>query len=269
MTTGYYLLDHPPASSQFRTPRRAAVSGVVVVHTDEAPQQPGGSVGTAGFISRRPDPGSYHTIVDSTTTTRLVPPLTYEVWGAAYPTGTNSHALHLAFRGQRSRWGQDPAYDAAAIDRAGVEIAGWLRSLFGADAARFVRWIDRQGCINREPGLVEHGTIQPEDRVDPWVRLADQGEFRARLSHAVLANLTPPPPEPKELSKMQAVAIDTPDTVWWLTDGQTKRQLRPGNDGVAQARELFDKGLIVNKVDKAGKVLPEYMPQTLRGAKVV
>jgi hypothetical protein len=194
VSTGYYLLDHPnPNTPQFRTPRRERASGVVVVHTDEAPQQPGGSLGTAQFIARRTDYGSYHTIVDSTTTTRLAPPITHEVWGAAQPYGTNSHALHLSFRGQRHRWGQDPGYDDAAIKRAGVEIAGWLRTLFAGDAAKYVRWLTVDDVVARRAGLVEHGTIQPGDRVDPWVRLPDQQAFRSRLSAAVLANLAPPP----------------------------------------------------------------------------
>lgn len=197
VSTGYYLLDHPNrVTPQFRSPRRERVSGVVVVHTDEAPQQPGGSLGTAQFISRRSDYGSYHTIVDSTTTTRLAPPVTHEVWGAAHPTGTNWHALHLSFRGQRHRWGQDPAYDDAAIKRAGAEIAGWLRTLFGGDADKYVRWLTVGDVIARRPGLVEHGTIQPGDRVDPWVRLPDQAQFRSRLSAAVLANLRPVPTPP-------------------------------------------------------------------------
>ena len=32
---GYYLLDHPPASPQYRRPRRQALSGAIGWHTTE------------------------------------------------------------------------------------------------------------------------------------------------------------------------------------------------------------------------------------------
>jgi hypothetical protein len=218
----YYLLKHGTASSQFRSPRREKWSGVIVVHTDEAPQQPGGSLGTAAFISRRSDPGSYHTIVDSTTTTRLVPPAEYEVWGAAYPTNTNSHALHLAFRGRRSEWGKDPAYDNAALNRAADEIALWMKMLHGDAAPQFVRWISVQDCIARRPGLVEHGTIQPGDRVDPWVRLPQQQEFRDRLSSMIRARLgNIPSPPGVDVNQNKPVMLREPNGTIFMYYGGT------------------------------------------------
>jgi hypothetical protein len=185
----YYLLDNPPAVSQGRSPRRAKASGVIVLHTDEAPQQPGGALGTAAFIARRTDYGSYHVIVDSLTVVRMLPPIEWECWGAAFPADTNTHAIHVAFRGQASKWGVDPAYDNAAIENAGKEIAHIMRILHGDAAPQFVRWITQADCINRVPGLVEHGTIQPGDRSDPWVNRGDQINLRERLSKAILSNL--------------------------------------------------------------------------------
>jgi len=217
----YYLLNNRPAVAQGVTPRRSKVSGVIVVHTDEAPQQAGGALGTAGFISRRTDYGCYHIIVDSTTVVRMLPPLTWETWGARSPADTNTHAIHLSFRGQAHRWGQDPAYDEAALQNAGKEIANVMKMLHGDDAAKYVRWITRQDCINRIPGLVEHGTIQPEDRGDPWVGRKDQASLRDRLSKAILKNLiTTPVPEgvDDDMTKQSLIKIGTKV---WLFYGDT------------------------------------------------
>lgn len=189
----FYLIDKPPAVSQGRSPRRAKASGVIVVHTDEAPQQPGGALGTASFIQRRSDYGCYHTIVDSTTVVRMLPPLTWECWGAAFPADTNSHAIHVAFRGRASQWGSNPDYDEAAIQNAGKEIAHIMNQLHGGESYKYVRWITQGDCINRVPGLVEHGTIQPGDRSDPWVGKSSQANLRERLSRAVVTNLKVPP----------------------------------------------------------------------------
>lgn len=218
----YFLFRNPPAVSQGRSPRRARASGVIVVHTDEAPQQPGGALGTASFISRRRDYGCYHVIVDSTTAVRMLPPLDWETWGAASPSDTNTHAIHVAFRGQASRWGQNPAYDEAAIQMAGREIAHIMTMLHGKDAYKFVRWITRQDCINRVPGLVEHGTIQPGDRSDPWVGRGSQSSLRDRLSRAILNNLVRiPSPEGVDINVNKPVMMQEPNGTVWMYYGGT------------------------------------------------
>jgi len=219
----YYLFNNPPAVSQGRSPRRSKASGVFVIHTDEAPQQPGGALGTAGFISRRRDYGCYHVIVDSTNSVRMLPPLDWETWGAASPPDTNTHAIHIAFRGQASRWGQNPEYDEAAIQNAGKEIAHIMKMLHGeSEAYKFVRWISRQDCINRVPGLVEHGTIQPGDRSDPWVGRSDQVNLRERLSKAILSNLVRiPSPEGVDTEVNKPVMMREPDGSIWMYYGGT------------------------------------------------
>jgi hypothetical protein len=193
----YYLLDNPPARSQGRNPRRSPISGVIVLHTDEAPPQPGGSRATAGFISRRSDPGSYHTIIDSTTTTRLLP-ISWETWGAAAPAGTNYHAVHLAFRHQAHRWGADTAYDFAAVERMCDEIAHVMRLIHGDDAHRFVRWGARDDVLDRRPCITEHGLIQPGDRSDPWTRRPEVGVWRERILDGVGQRLAVSPPPTQE-----------------------------------------------------------------------
>jgi hypothetical protein len=218
----FYLIDNPPAVSQGRSPRRAKASGVIVVHTDEAPQQAGGSLGTAAFIARRRDYGSYHVIVDSTTVVRMLPPIEWECWGAAYPADTNTHAIHVAFRGQASQWGANPAYDEAAIANAGREIAHIMRMLYGDKASQYVKWITQADCINRVPGLVEHGTIQPGDRSDPWVNSSQKANLRERLSRAILSNLVVlPAPEGVDVKVNKPVMMQEPNGTVWIYYGGT------------------------------------------------
>jgi hypothetical protein len=216
----FYLIDKPPAVSQGRSPRRAKPSGVIVIHTDEAPQQPGGALGTAAFIQRRTDYGCYHVIADSTTSVRMLPPLSWECWGAAFPADTNSHAIHVAFRGRASQWGVDPAYDEAAIQRAGAEIAHIMMQLHGGEAYKYVRWITQQDCINRVPGLVEHGTIQPGDRSDPWVGRSSQANLRERLSKAILSNLKVlPAPGGVDVEVNKPVMMKIGTKIWMFYEG--------------------------------------------------
>jgi hypothetical protein len=221
----FYLFSNPPAVSQGRSPRRSKASGVIVFHTDEAPQQPGGALGTAGFISRRRDYGCYHVIADSTNAVRMLPPIEWETWGAASPADTNTHAIHVAFRGQASRWGRDPSYDENAINIMGREVAHILKLLHGDNAYKYVRWISRQDCINRIPGFVEHGTIQPGDRSDPWVGRGDQNSLRDRISKAVMKNLIQVPvpegvdptvekPVMMRNSKDGTISLFYPNTPW-------------------------------------------------------
>jgi len=70
---GYYLLDNPPASPQFYPSRNNGLSGGVVIHTTEGAGGDTAAENTAGFISRRSDPGSYHMIVDTDSSVAMMP----------------------------------------------------------------------------------------------------------------------------------------------------------------------------------------------------
>lgn len=245
----YWLLNNPPAVSQGRSPRRAKASGVIVVHTDEAPQQPGGAAGTASFIARRRDYGCYHVIVDSITAVRMLPPIEWETWGAASPSDTNTHAIHVAFRGQASRWGQNPSYDEGAIQIAGKEIAHIMKMLHGNNAVQFVRWISRQDCINRVPGLVEHGTIQPGDRSDPWVGRGDQINLRERLSRSILSNLVNiPVPEGVDIEVNKPVMMREPNGTVWMYYSGTPWRVHVKSMADVQTFTFF--GIEMKQVDK-------------------
>jgi hypothetical protein len=110
MSSTAYLIDHPPARSQYLSPRREDPSGVVAVHTAEnAPDFvafDGGAEAVASWISRRSDAGSYHEIADSDSAVYLVP---YTAEAFHDGTGTNRHSLGLscatrAETARSSRW---------------------------------------------------------------------------------------------------------------------------------------------------------------------
>ncbi len=106
MATGIFLEDNPPARTQFRRTRRAAVTGAIVVHTAENTTDTtlpdSGAEAVARFISRRTDAaGSYHTVVDSDS---IVDVGRYE-WEMFHEgTGGNRWSLGLSFACQASQW---------------------------------------------------------------------------------------------------------------------------------------------------------------------
>lgn len=165
-----YLRDHPPARSQFRSPRRATVSGVIAVHTAEnAPDYvafDGGAEAVARFIQGRSEPGSYHDLVDSDSAIHMVD------WGdEAYHdgTGTNPHSLSVSIATRADTWPWAPqAWRDGAIDqaaRAAARQARWVKATTGISIppAR----ISAAQARNRVPGFVSHAQLDPTRRTDP------------------------------------------------------------------------------------------------------
>jgi hypothetical protein len=165
-----WLDDHPPVRSQFRCPRREAVSGVIVVHTAEnVMDQVGpdtGAEGVAHFIRVRDTPGSYHELVDSDSYIGLVR-WTCEAFHDA--TGSNPHSFGLSFACSEVDW---PAMSDEK--RAGFILRGAQRA---AAYARFVKEtrgivipaarITRDESSNRVPGFISHAQRDPQRRTDP------------------------------------------------------------------------------------------------------
>lgn len=175
MATGYYLLDNPPARSQYRTPRREKPSGVIVIHTAESPaDQTGpdaGAENVAAFIRRRSDPGSYHALSDSDSTLKLVP-WSYEAWQDG--TGSNPHAIGLSVACQAAAWPTLPQSwrDGAINGLAALarDAAAWLESEHGVIVP--ARIISRAESEQRKPGFIAHGTPvgrDPARRSDPGI----------------------------------------------------------------------------------------------------
>jgi peptidoglycan hydrolase-like protein with peptidoglycan-binding domain len=203
---GYYLLDNPPASPQFYPSRNNGLSGGVVIHTTEGAGGDTAAENTAGFISRRSDPGSYHMIVDTDSSVAMMPD-DYVAFGVAAP-GFNSKCWMIAIAARSSDLNPDDPRTQAEIDRMGAEIAAfWQRNGINiAEASQFIG----EGVKDR-PGLAHHGDVQPADRSDAWSRREDRWIFDSALlqaieRHAGVAPVAPPTPT-------QPVPV-APDTVW-------------------------------------------------------
>lgn len=170
MSTGIYLIDHPPAVRQYRSPRRERPSGVVVVHTAESlADQTGpdfGAEATAAFIARRTNFGSYHDLVDSDTRIQLV---RYSDEAFHDATGSNPHSYGVSAAAQAAKWlTYDSAWRTATVDN------------MARSAARYSRWLmDQRGIIiparritraeseARIPGFISHAERDPDRRTDP------------------------------------------------------------------------------------------------------
>lgn len=178
-----YLDDHPPARSQFRRTRRAAVTGAIVVHTAENTTDTtlpdGGAEAVARFISIRTDAaGSYHSVVDSDS---IVDVGRYE-WEMFHEgTGGNRWSLGLAFACRASQWSTLPdRWVTDAIRNGGLEaatMAAWVQSTVGVVVP--ARRISAAQYRAGQPGFISHAELDPGRRSDPgadfpWTMFLDR-----------------------------------------------------------------------------------------------
>lgn len=214
---GYYLYEHPPARSQFIRPRRAPISGVVVVHTTEsaldriAPDT--GAENVAGFIARRTDAGSYHEIVDTDSVVRMLPD-DVEAFGCA--TGDNPHVWHIALAARSSELSPTDPATRQMVATAGRRIAlFWERNNRSVTVAR--RWLTQDQARSRTmSGLINHGTLQPVDRSDAWAR----HPHKAGLDRLLLDAITLPA-EDDEMPEQKVLLRDKNGKIW-VAQGITK-----------------------------------------------
>ncbi len=177
---GYYLLDNPPASQQFWPSRNNGLSGGVVIHTTEGAGGDTAAENTAGFISRRSDPGSYHMIVDTDSSVAMMPD-DYVAFGVA-ASGFNSTCWMIAIAAQSAALDPNSPYTQAEVDRMGAEIvAFWQRN--GFDVAEASQFIGED--VKDRPGLAHHGDVQSWDRSDAWSRREDRWIFDSMLLQAI------------------------------------------------------------------------------------
>lgn len=190
---GVYLEDNPPARSQFRTVRRATVTGAIVVHTAENTTDTtlpdGGAEAVARFISRRTDAaGSYHSIIDSDSIVRLGK---YE-WEMFHEgTGGNRWSLGLSFACQASQWPTLPeAWFTGALRNGAKEaadMARWVEQTVGVTVP--AQRITPQQYRSGQAGFVGHGELDPGRRSDPGSGFP-WNEFLEFFE----AEMSPPPP---------------------------------------------------------------------------
>jgi hypothetical protein len=170
MSTGIWLIDHPPVTRQYRSPRRATPSGVVVVHTaesfpDESPPDTGAE-NVARFITRRTNYGSYHDLVDSDSIIQLV---RYSDEAFHDATGSNPHSYGVSAATQAAKWSQlrRSWVDATVrnMARASAHYARWLFAQRGVLIP--ARIITRDDSERRIPGFISHAKRDPARRTDP------------------------------------------------------------------------------------------------------
>lgn len=197
MSTGFYLLDNPPARSQGATPRWQPLNGMVGVHTTEgaldavAPDR--GAQNVANFIRNRSDPGSYHEIHDSDDHVVMLPD-DWMTWHTA-AANLNGPAWGVSAACRSTEWSADawhPNYwwTITVIASMGRSIrAFWERN--GYDVASSARWMTGDQARNRQTQfgrLYHHGVAQPEDRSDAWVLHPQREQLDAMLVEAILGS---------------------------------------------------------------------------------
>ena len=195
---GYYLIDNPPASKQFWPSRNGGLSGGVVIHTTEGSGGENSAENTAGFISRRSDPGSYHCIVDSEANAAvLLMPDDYTAFGVA-ASGYNSRCWMIAIAAPSAALNADSPYTQIEIDNMAREIVEfWKRN--GFDPVASAQFIGED--VKNRPGLAHHGDVQPWDRSDAWSRREDRWVFDSLLLQAIARHAggsSPAPLPPQE-----------------------------------------------------------------------
>lgn len=188
----YYLLDNPPASSQFYPSRKNGWQGGIVIHTTEGVGGYDSAENTAAYISRRSNPGSYHVITDLNGAVWLMP-ITYTAYGVA-ASGYNSTCVMVALAARSADLDLGNGYTPTEIDfMAKAIVDAWSEG--GFDPMAGLQFIGEN--VKNGQGLAHHGDVQPADRSDAWSRSPQRGEFDAYLLQRIAAhagNSAPPAP---------------------------------------------------------------------------
>lgn len=166
-----YLRKHPPARSQYRSPRREDPSGLIVIHTAESVLDSigpdSGAENVAAFIARRTDaPGSYHILADSDSRIRLVR-FTDEAYGDG--TGSNPFAIHISAACRTTDWKTMSADQRKGFIEqmaGGAAVAAkWIKKNYGVSVPS--KRITKVQSDERKPGFITHAERDPSRRSDP------------------------------------------------------------------------------------------------------
>ena len=198
-----YLREHPNRTlPQYRSPRRARLTGAIVVHTAENTPDfvafDGGAEAVASYISRRDSYGSYHDLVDSDSTVHLVD---YDDEAFHDGTGGNRFSLGLSVATRADVWPLAPAaWRAGAVEQAAQAAARMARHVYAkrgivVPAKRITAGQYRAG----HAGFVSHGELDPGRRTDPGAEFP-WSTFLTRYAELTrdLGNAQPLPHRPQK-----------------------------------------------------------------------
>ena len=207
-----YLLEHPPARSQFRTIRRAKPTGTIVLHSAEnaADIRPpdDGAERIARFIQGRSDPGSYHVICDQDSQIQLIP-FSYEAFHDG--TGSNPWSIGLSLALRASDWGtltdHQRLWYMASLATAARDASNWLHDRYRITVP--VRRLTKSS--QRQPGFCTHMDREnwegsPGRRSDPWGNSDAMWHLFLTL-YEDTANANRRPPE-DEMNSTQEAKLD-------------------------------------------------------------
>lgn len=169
-----YLEVHPPKGHQYNPSRGRSPSGAIVIHDAECnpdfTDADTAAESVASFISKRPDPGSYHSLVDSDSTVR-VGRYDWEMFHEG--TGGNKWSLGLSFACRTSSWtapetGPGSRWQLGILAQGAGEAASmarWVKTTTGIDVP--AKRISPQDYRSGQPGFISHGELDPKRRTDP------------------------------------------------------------------------------------------------------
>lgn len=216
-----WLRKNPPRRSQYRSPRRARLTGLVVVHTAENVMDTvdvdTGAENVANFIRNRDTPGSYHDLVDSDSNIKLV---RYSDEAYQDGTGSNPYALSISFACRTSNWKEmDSARRAAFLGQGARAFARQQKFLKdNGFPLTSLRRVNKEQSAAGQAGFISHGERDPGRRSDPGADFPWEEFFEACLlemggSPTPQPNPTPTPtPAPSIPGKETAMFIvDDPD----------------------------------------------------------